>query len=54
MKQTRYRRVSKDLVIATERTINEPAKSRIVNAVIKLFFIVSVIGFIYYVKLLRG
>lgn len=50
MKQTRYRRVSKDLVIATERTINEPAQSKLVNTAIALFLVSAICGALYYVS----
>lgn len=51
MKIITHSRISKDNFVSIERTINEPAKSKIVNQIIWMFLSGSVLGLGYVIKL---
>lgn len=42
-------------LVLTERTVNiKPVKSKVVNAAVVLFFTISIVSFVYVIKLLLG
>lgn len=54
MKITIFSKVSSSVVVAAERTVNEPAKSKLVNAAVIVFLVIATCGASYYViKLLE-